>query len=146
MKKLGLLGSGSPEEINALRNEVFNSYDSECRSLVYEGDGAFRKVSGEGGDESERSRSIDMGSFRYDRNKSVGEYIERTTLVEVSKFRREAASKVPAAMRRRVISALGRYYGYCAGCGEEAYRMVAGNGRFYSRSWSPLSGFRYEVR
>ena len=146
MKKLGLLGSGSPEEINSLRNDVFNSYDSECRSLVYEGDGAFRKVSGEGGDESERSRSIDMGSFRYDRNKSVGEYIERTTLVEVSKFRREATSKAPTAMRRRVISALGRYYGYCAGCGEEAYRMVAGNGRFYSRSWSPLSGFRYEVR
>ncbi len=49
-------------------------------------------------------------------------------------------------MKRRVTSSLVRHYGYCGRCAEEAYRMVAENGKFYVRLWSPLSGFRYEVR
>lgn len=133
VRDMGLLKTGSDEEIASLRNAVFSAYRMECEALVYLGRDAYlrRSESGEivGYDVS---LPVDMNTFGYAREFRVGQYMEMKLLPSLEELRDREKGEGTKGLRRRVVGALCRYYGYCVRCADEAYDIVVAGTPFYS--------------
>ena len=138
VRDTGLLKTGSEEEMASLRDAVFSAYRMECEALVYLGKEAYlrRSASGEiiGYDVS---LPVDMNTFGYAREFRIGQYMEMKLLPSLEDLRERAGGEGAKGLRRRVVGALCRYYGYCVRCADEAHDIVVAGMPFRS----PPAGF-----
>lgn len=135
VRDVGILKTGSDEEIASFRDAVFGAYRMECEALAYMGREAYlrRSESGEiiGYDVA---LPVDMNTFGYAREFRIGEYMDMKLLPSVEDLRDGAEGDGASGLRRRVVGALCRYYDYCARCADEAYDLVVARTMFRSPS------------